>query len=175
MLYKYHLLLLALISVAWPAQAAAPNGPSGVEPVVLLKNGNIRACGVRATFHSGEAPRTFELLVRRSGDNTLLELRANCGDHSGRPGRPVLQTRTINTDDLLKGNVGLSQGRSVLSAPASNDKVAVLIQEYMIGGGKLQCLEATDAGFTVNGPLPNQTRAAYLNCAGDLFRPEEER
>ena len=175
MRYKPQLLLFVLVSFAWPAQAAAPNRSSVVEPVVLLKNGNIRACGVRATFPDGETPRTFELLVRRSGNDTLLELRANCGVDAGRPGRPLLQTRTINTADLLRGDVGLSQGVSVLSAPATSDEVAILIQEYMIGGGTMRCLEPAAEGFTLGGPLPNQTRAAYLNCAGDLFRPEEER
>ena len=165
----HFLLLFAVIS---SAHAASLADPDGVEPIVLLKDGDIRACGVRVTVSDAQAARTFELLVRRSGRETLLELRANCGD---RAARPVLRARTISTADLLTGEVNQSAGLVVLSAPATSDKVAMLIQEFMIGGGTLSCGNAPSKSYTLGGPLPNQTRAGYLNCAGDLFRPEEER
>lgn len=165
-------LLLLLLALTWPAHAASPIGPHRVEPVVLLKEGNIRACGVRVKVSNYQAARTFELLVRRSGSDTLLELRADCGANAA---QPVIQTRTISTADLLTGESSRSAGFVVLRAPATSDKVARLIQEFMIGGGTLSCGKPAGENYTLGGPLPNQTRAGYLNCAGDLFRPEEER
>ncbi len=165
-------LLLLLLALAWPAHAAGPTGSHRVESLVLLKEGNIRACGVRAKVSNDQAARTFELLVRRSGSDTLLELRADCGANAT---RPILQTRTNSTADLLTGEASRSRGFLVLSAPATSDKVAMLIQEFMIGGGTLSCAKPATESYTLSGPLPNQTRAGYLNCAGDLFRPEEER
>ncbi len=172
MLYTRLGLFLLLFAVTSPAHAASPTHPDRVEPVVLLKEGDIRACGVRVTVSDAQAARTFELLVRRSGRETLLELRANCGN---RAAHPVLQTRTISTANLLTGEINQSAGFVVLSAPATSDKVAMLIQEFMIGGGTLSCVKPPGKSYTLSGPLPNQTRAGYLNCAGDLFRPEEER
>lgn len=174
MLSKFPILLILLYAAVWPAHAVSSTGQTGVEPVVRLKDGNIRACGVRATFSGGSAAPIFELIVRRRGSATFLELRADCGTEPDRPRRPVLKTRTVSTGDLLNGKAYQLKDFIVLSAPATSDKVAMLIQELMIGGGSFSCFESFGKQHTLSGPLPNQTRAAYLNCAGDLFRPEEQ-
>jgi hypothetical protein len=174
MLYTFPILLVLLCFAVWPAHAVSSTGPAAVEPVVRLKDGNIRACGLRATFSGGSAAPIFELIMRRRGSDTFLELRAVCGTEPDRPSRPVLKTRTVSTGDLLKGEAYQVKDFVVLSAPATSDKVAMLIQELMIGGGSFSCFESFGKQHALSGPLPNQTRAAYLNCAGDLFRPEEQ-
>ena len=121
MLYTFPIRLILLWLAVWPAHAVSSTGQAGVEPVVRLKDGNIRACGLRATFSGGSAAPIFELIVRRRGSATFLELRADCGTESDRPRRPVLKTRTVSTGDLLKGKAYQLKDFIVLSAPATSD------------------------------------------------------
>ena len=174
MLYTFPILLILLCIAVWPADSVSSTGQAVVEPVVRLQDGSIRACGLRATFSGGSAAPIFELIVRRRGSATFLELRADCGTEPDRPRRPVLKTRTVSTGDVLIGEAYPLKDFVVLSAPATSDKEAMLIQELMLGGGNFSCFGSFGKQHTLSGPLPNQTRATYLNCAGDLFRPEEQ-
>jgi len=49
-------------------------------------------------------------------------------------------------------------------------------QELMVMGGRFEIV--TTAGetiaFDLPRPMPHRVRQAYLNCAGDLFRPEAD-
>lgn len=169
-------------SMAILAEAAATDSQEA-EPVVLLEAGAVQACGIRAEFHSNLA-RRFELLVRREGQKSHLVIRTSAVD----PGTqrkvngtaecsPSLTTLTQSTRDLMSGAPLLKDGFIELSAPAENDTISKLIHELMLRGGTFSCDSPAVAGraFILRGPLPQQTRAAYLNCSGDLFRPEEER
>ncbi len=174
-------LFAAFISV-WAAGPAIAQ--TTVEPVVLVSEaGAIKACGVRAVFKATGEEKRFELLVRREGNATILALRGPCNRLVNSPEGgfeiPTLDTANYGSTDVMQEKRFQSiEGLNELSAPATDDNIALLIQELMIGGGTFACRfegkERAEQSYRLSGPLPNQVRAAYLNCSGDLFRPEEE-
>lgn len=174
--------LFAMFALTHPA--AAGDSAERVEPVVLIDDqGTINACGVRAVAGEGHAATVFELLVRRAGDAAILAVRGRCGSvgdngADGASPAPNLATSGGDSISLMQDAelTGLGGGISELAAPATDDGIAMMIQRLMIGGGKFSCSPAGpgSVALVIPGPLPNQVRAAYLNCAGDLFRPEDE-
>lgn len=178
------------LSLSVLTTAAAANSTATVEPVVLLDGGTIKACGLRASFTGSDVSRTFELRIERRGNKALLSLQADCpleiaASKGAGPNasateiimpRPTLETASNSTAKILTGEPQRQDDRIALSATAENDAIAQMIQQLMIGGGSFSCKRegAQPQLHTLQGPLPQQTRAAYLNCSGDLFRPEEE-
>jgi hypothetical protein len=148
------LLLLSALGTVAHAEPARR-----IEPLVYLHDGQIKACGVRFGFVDIEVAMKLE----RAGATAELVV-------SAQPAADVrLATASQDTSRLITGPASDGSWRGVPDPTAG----AMLWQELMIGGARITIGGPTERPrrLVVPGPLPQQVRASYLNCAGDLFGP----
>lgn len=145
-----------------------------VEPVTLLENGEIAGCGLISSATLGPVTAIGEFIAFREGDRTAFAVRAR-PDPTGTGLASVrLATASHDTAQLFPPSKPLANGlvetRAVLEGFAGSS----FAQELMVMGGRFEIV--TSAGQTLAydlpRPMPHRVRQAYLNCAGDLFRPE---
>lgn len=150
---------------------------AALEPLTLMRDGEIAGCGVTARspavdgdlevglrlmkVESAPTGATFVLSVRRRSSPLAsvirLELMTSAGATVGRFSKPQAAS---DGGFEARGNLGPLEGGELMRA-------------LMISGGRFE-IETADgtAQVQIASPAPHATRAAYLNCAGDLFRPE---
>jgi hypothetical protein len=167
--------LLALVMV--PAAAASAEQLVTVEPVTLMENGEIAGCGLTSTVTGGTSSAIGEVIAFRDGYSTAFAVRARPSPANGEAIKSVrLATASHDTAALFPpsrnlGN-GLVETRTVLEGFSGSS----FAQELMVMGGRFEII--TTAGETIAydlpRPMPHRVRQAYLNCAGDLFRPEAD-
>lgn len=166
-------LLLALTSL--PIAAARAEPAVTVEPVTLLKDGEIAGCGLTSSSN-GAASAIGEVIAFRDGDRTAFAVRARPGANGGAIKSVRLATASHDTGTLFpptqQFEKGLVETRTVLEGFTGSS----FAQELMVMGGRFEIV--TTAGETIAydlpRPMPHRVRQAYLNCAGDLFRPEAD-
>lgn len=116
------------------------------------------------------------MIAFREGDNTAFAVRARPGSTGEAIKSVRLATASRDTAALFPpsrnlGN-GLVETRTVLEGFTGSS----FAQELMVMGGRFEIV--TTAGDTIAydlpRPMPHRVRQAYLNCAGDLFRPEAD-
>lgn len=149
-----------------------------VEPVVLLEGQRIAACGARATFESGEGRRVVEIRLQRHGNGAELVILGEWRSENGptiRLSALSVATASVSSAELAPAGLSNTDGVAQLKAQASDPRVTTFIQELMVSGATVQMRgdDADAVELRIAGPLPQSTRAAYLNCAGDLYRPGE--
>jgi hypothetical protein len=115
---------------------------------------------------------TLEIALERSGAVTDLVVRAG-GPGTGRSISDIrLVPRTVPLD-AMSGPFPTAQGTERRMS-AADAKVTAFIQELMLRGTRAVVVTSRrDIAVEVPGPLSASVRAAYLNCAGDLYRPGE--
>ena len=165
-----------------------------VSPLVVVEAGNPVLCGYHYTHISG-----LELRVEKgvravaNGEPVVFTALDVVGAAAAR-----LQTRSFDSDQLLPP-VAAETGRVRREADLQTvDAGGALFAELGVSGGRLQVSlpplsgstrdnVAHDAGaqtaagseapgrwitFDLPAPLPRGVTATYLNCAGDLIRPD---
>lgn len=151
-----------------------------VEVIIGLAGERVTACGVKTMLDQpqrGSAPQIteVELVNQRIGDATEFSLVARQA-----PSAPPITSLTLATTNRSTLDL-LGSGRSVSPIDSKRTFMAsgtvdptqggFLMQELMLGGAKIDL--AFDNGpiqtWRLDGPLPQQVRAGYLHCAGDLF------
>lgn len=154
------------------AAAVAASVVLQVTPLVVVEAGNPILCGYRYGFSDGTELRV-EKGLRDGAVFTAVDV---LGAGSAR-----LQTASFDSTRDLR-EVFSSPGRVRLEADLEQrDSGGLLFAELGVMGGVLH-LGRHDAGvpaaalqwttLALAGPLPRDVTATYLNCAGDLIRPE---
>jgi len=134
------------------AAAGAGAEPPAVVPLIEIGEGRIAACGF--LFDVSGAPVAVRL--DRGPQGTVLSV-------SGPGGAPA---------EAVPAGSGTSAGCAATDPlPATRDGVATLVRALAIRGADL-CTRSGEGVVRahVPGPFPNQARAAFLNCTGDLYR-----
>ena len=135
----------------------------------------ISACGLQITVLRDEQTLvTTTLAQEREGDDTrvtwcstpreLLQL-------SPATGVAALEVRGAAR---LETPIALPMAAETAGC-ATVEESSLLFQRLFVGGGTLRiALEGQPTlSITLPRPLPSELSRAYLNCAGDLFRPED--
>ncbi len=168
------LVLFAAWALAPPCEAARAAPGEGVVLVLPLSGldaGEVRQCGIRAISGEGANQLIIDIALERSGVATDLVVRATGAANSAIED-VRLETRTVQLEQLLARRAtrrGIERRMS-----ASDAKVTAFIHELMLRGTRAVAVIAQrDIAIDVPGPLSASVRAAYLNCAGDLYRPGE--
>ncbi len=155
-------LLLAAAAAAWQ-----------VAPLVLIERSDPVLCGYHYTHPDGLELRV-EKGVRGGAVFTAIEVRGAV--------RASLRTRSFDSERDLR-TVSAVDGRSSRQEGdlQEADAGGALFAELGVSGGMLRVTRASDAErggvlpeeeYTLPAPLPRGVTAMYLNCAGDLIRPE---
>ncbi len=179
-------LLKVLLAVAcYPLAAAAGQAPVTAEtvaPVVLMRSGDIAACGLTASASvNGGAAVASLTLLKDSGTapGTRFVLHGLWTGPSATPRRVsdlTLKTASQDTASSFSKPAPDDDGAFETTAVLPGLDGANLFRELMLGGGTIEMHEEDDGGDTLTllipGPVTPSVRAAYLNCAGDLFWPE---
>ena len=167
--------ILISLSVS-PAANAQIEPVVTVEPVTLLNDGAVAGCGLTTFGRVGSTSATAEFIAFRDGDRTAFAIRARPDANGGTPKAIRLTTTSHDTAHLFPPsgiiNGGILETRTVLDGFLGSS----FAQELMVMGGRFEIV--TTAGeiiaFDLPRPMPHRVRQAYLNCAGDLFRPEAD-
>lgn len=164
-------LLLALTSV--PATAAHAEPSVTVEPVTLLQDGEIAGCGLTSS-DNGPASAIGEVIAFRDGDQTAFAVRARPGAAGGAIKSVRLATASHDTGTLFPPSKPLENGLVETRAVLEGFTGSSFAQELMVMGGRFEIVTAAGdtIAYDLPRPMPHRIRQAYLNCAGDLFRPE---
>jgi hypothetical protein len=139
-----------------------------VEPLVGLQNGDVRQCGLKAKFVAEtDRPLTLEIALERGQGGSIVAVRVI--------GAPPAATVAIATQDPLpKFAAAHSDTAVALQAPADSPEATDFLRRAMIAGVRVDMgYQGLQQRLEINGPVPQSVRAAYLNCAGDLYRPGE--
>ncbi len=169
----------SMAALAAAAQNALPE--PAVEPLVLMKAGDIEACGLALTFISGSETIATQFLLRK---DDKAELGTRFVLSASWPKPDAAGFRTVTALSLTAGatstgaafgapvarNGGVFEASGTLPATSSD----VMMRDLMIGGAviDLQDQSGEQRALAIPGPMAQSIRAIYLNCAGDMFRPD---
>ncbi len=160
----------ALLAGIIAAHAATTARANDLAPIIGLVDGRVTTCGVRAAF---DAPTrlSVELVVTRTGDTTVFVLSAD-GPAAADAIGLSLATVSQDTNRLLPPAV-LATATSPIRARGSIDATvgAFLFRDLLVGGGTVSLMFGDRPTLTlpIVGPALPSVRAAYLQCAGDVF------
>ena len=144
-----------------------------VEPVTLLENGEIAGCGFVSSATVDGAAAIGEVIAFREGDVTAFAVRARPGGNTAPITTVRLTTASHDTAKLFPPATSLPHGAVETRAVLEGFTGSSFAQELMVMGGRFEVI-ATDGKtitYDLPRPMPHGIRQAYLNCAGDLFRP----
>lgn len=165
--------LLAL-GFALADDTQATHARADIEPVVLFERGELSACGLRARVEDAGDLLVVSLVAYKSGP--VLRFRLEARRPEGTSGPPPvavsLATTGYDTTRLLR-DVAPEAGVAAAEAPLEGLDGGGLMRELMVSGGRvrMQLQDGATREVLLAGPMTQAVRAAYLNCAGDLFRP----
>jgi hypothetical protein len=179
--------LVCLAATSATAQAPLPVG--SVEPVVLMKSGpmgagEIEGCGLTSTFAAdGAAVTTRFLLLKdeKAERGTRFVLSASWPKPGGASYRSLksmsLTAGATSTEASLGQPVARQGGVFETSGTLPASDGDIFMRDLMIGGAAiaLQDQDGDQLALAIPGPVSQSVRASYLNCAGDLFRPDPAR
>jgi hypothetical protein len=173
-------LLVLLLPTVSPlaAESSKRDRATFVEPLTLLQDRQIAGCGFRASVPLDGQTVSASVTAFRDGLETVFVVAANWPDASGAP--LALDTFRLVTSshdtakDFPKPAV-VASGNFETRARLEGFSGASFIQGIMVGGGTFELRDTNDRTATIAlpAPMPQNVRGAYLNCAGDLFRPED--
>ena len=175
----------AVASVAaWPEPASARGSFGAVvaqtmEAVVLIKDGVVSACGIKAAANiSGGAAAASLTLFKdaksASGTRFVLHgLWTSAGAHPARLASLTLRTVAADTSTMFSAVSGARDGAFETTGELPPLDGANLFRELMLSGAIISMRDADGARLDLEiiGPVSPSVRAAYLNCAGDLVGP----
>jgi hypothetical protein len=154
------------------AAAAEADRTATVEPVTLLENGRIAGCGMT----SSSASVIGEVIAFREGNETAFAIRARPAPGSSAVKSVRFATASHDSANLFPSPTpidgGIVESRTVLEGFTGPS----FAQELMVTGGRFEIatVDGNTIAYDLPRPMPHRVRQAYLNCAGDLFRPDDE-
>ncbi len=170
---RVFLALVAAVMVTGTNSAAAEADSSAtVEPLTLLEDGKIAGCGMT----SSSASVIGEVIAFRSGNETAFAIRARPAPGASAVKSVRFATASHDSASLFPAPApiddGIVEARTVLEGFTGPS----FAQELMVMGGRFEIatVDGQTIAFDLPRPMPHRVRQAYLNCAGDLFRPEDE-
>ncbi|MGE5266572.1 MAG: hypothetical protein ACM3L9_04315 [Deltaproteobacteria bacterium] len=167
--------LALAIALCWPLPAIA-GGEITVAPLTLLEDGEVAGCGLTSSSRSPETLALGEVIAFREGEATAFAVRARTVPATVEVTGVRLITASHDTAaDFPKARMlggGLIETRTVLEGFAGSR----FAQSLMVTGGRFEITlsDGKTVAYDLPRPMPHAVRQAYLNCAGDLFRPEIE-
>lgn len=167
--------VFAVAFALWSVVARAETQVT-VSPLTLLEVGKVAGCGLSSSANMPEASAVGEVIAFREGDVTAFAVRARTSPEAGTVTGVRLTTASYDTaaifpaPQLLPG--GIIETRKILERFAGSS----FAQELMVMGGRFEITfgHGQPLAYDLPRPMPHNVRQAYLNCAGDLFRPEDE-
>ena len=168
-------LALAVGLVARPLAAIAEATVS-VEPVTLLENGQIAGCGLSSKANDKGRSVFADVIAFREGDRTAFAVRARPAENATGISAVRLSTASHDTAKLFPPVRNLPEGLVEVRTVLEGFTGSSFAQELMVMGGRFEVTMTDGAtlAFDLPRPMPHRIRQAYLNCAGDLFRPEAD-
>lgn len=163
-----------------PAAIAAEAATTVVETVALVADGQISGCAVHARFDAGgdSANIRFALLKDASqAAGTRFALSAAVAGADGRKQNIEtlsLTTSSASTAATFSQPVAGSEGSFSVSGTFGDLQGGSVMRDLMLSGADIH-ISVKDRPpliLKIIGPLSASARAGYLQCAGDLFRPE---
>ncbi len=172
-------LLLATIfaQIAQANQPSAIKPPYAMRPVMTAVGENIIACGIAIDLKAGD--QTFELILSNEKTAQLkltkLQARQLTADQETKHveiTNAALKTADYSTTKSFRVVFPNAHGRFEATVAEDSGSAGILFQQLLIGGGKVT-IETAERKFSwhLSGPAPQNVRAPYLMCAGDLYRP----
>lgn len=146
-------------------------------PVIELSGQDIALCGVRGTVTLPEGRVAIEVAIRKlDGPAEGTEFRVSAklvGKVGNGPAGLSVRTATSGTTADFAAQPDYPGGVT-LTGQLPPTEGAMFMQQLMVSGARAMLTykgSAKPVEVTIPGPAPQSVRAAYLNCAGDLFRP----
>lgn len=174
------LVLAGVIAFTGAAEGgdAKPIVLEALAPVVQLSDGDIALCGVRGEADFGAARIAVEVAIRKApGDADRSEFRISAAPTSGKTTVAItglsVRTAGLAPTEAFKSERDVSGALTLTGALPPTDG-AMFMQQLLVGGGTATLAingDPASIDIAIPGPAPQSVRAAYLNCAGDLFRP----
>ncbi len=156
-----------------PVTLASAEPTVTVEPLTLLENGEIAGCGLASTATIGATKAVGEVIAFRQGDRTAFAVRSRPNANSAAIKSVRLVTASHDTAQLFPPAQPLTDGIVETRAVLEGFTGSSFAQELMVMGGRFELTaeDGTTLAYDLPRPMPHRVRQAYLNCAGDLFRP----
>jgi hypothetical protein len=117
-----------------------------------------------------------EVIAFREGNDTAFAIRARSTPGSSAVTSVRFATASHDSANLFPASAAIGDGiveaRTVLEGFTGPS----FAQELMVMGGRFEIttVDGRTIAYDLPRPMPHRVRQAYLNCAGDLFRPEDE-
>lgn len=147
-----------------------------VVPLTGLEGGDVRQCGVRALGQAEQPNVSVDISLERLGRGADLVVRAV--NLAGGGANVIKDVRVERDGRVLLAGAG--PATAVVSGverrmSAAGEDVTSFLRDLMVQGAAVVVTRSGGTTQTIDiaGPLPHSVRAAYLNCAGDLYRPGE--
>ena len=142
-----------------------------VTPIVAMDNNWPIRCGIYYYDEKNNISFKIEKFVREKRVLTSMTLEV--------PGQRIssasLKTRTINTDTIFQNPVEEKETFYVEKNLETSDQGGLLMFEIANFGGDLfYKTNETQVRLNLPSRLSRNVTGAYLNCAGDLIRPDNE-
>ncbi|MDX2266147.1 MAG: hypothetical protein NW215_14400 [Hyphomicrobiales bacterium] len=142
------------------AMLASGAAAGEVSPLAELSGDRIAACGL--TIGEPAAGLTIRFALERTPGAAALFISATRAD-----GQPVSGALAINIPGFETAAFQTIETERGPTLTLKGEETGFVIQRFMVAGAELR---AGGAVIRVKGPLPQSVRAAYLNCAGDMYR-----
>ena len=142
-----------------------------VTPIVVIDNDWPIRCGIHYYDNNKNISFKLEKFVRETNVLTSMTVEV--------PGQSIssvsLKTRTINTKTIFQNPINEKETFYVEKNLEQSDQGGLLMFEIANFGGEL-VYKTNETQVRLNLPsrLSRNVTGAYLNCAGDLIRPDNE-
>jgi hypothetical protein len=177
-------LLLGLVSLA--AGANAGSGPethaTQFQSITRVQDTAVSACGVEVRGHDGGgiAHRLRVVLEAREGTDplTVFELEQEVSMSPARVLDGAVRIGDFDSREAAFATAPMAGRGLRLEGELAPDAGAVLLRTLLLTGGQMEVSTLTGAAPSVvslRGPAPPEVFRRYLQCAGDLYRPEQSR
>ena len=142
-----------------------------VTPIVAMDNNWPILCGIHYYDEKKNISFRVEKFVRENRVLTSMTLEVP----GQRISSAILKTRTINTETIFQNPAEEKETFYVEKNLEQSDQGGLLMFEIANFGGEL-IYKTNEIQVKLNLPsrLSRNVTAAYLNCAGDLIRPDNE-
>lgn len=162
------LIVLLLFAVSPVALAQSELPLVALEPIVRLANGKVTACGLKAAFgNQNENKASFEVLLQRAGATATVVMSVETKLENA-------TVRILRPTPLATFREQQNDGNVQFTASADDASATEFLRDTMTFGADVQLSAPSEMlSLKLLGPIPPSVRAAYLNCAGDIYVPGE--
>lgn len=173
------ILVVAALPAAEPAVAA------GSEPLLarqtvayaMMERDDIVGCAIESEFEVAGQVLTTRVTVSAAESGNLFQISATKPSGDDGPSMKLtdvrLKTPRFDSREAFKRVPATPAGSVALSAELDTTEGAMLMQSLTVLGAEWTVSHGAGSPIvlTLPRPLAQSVRSAYLNCAGDLYRP----